>query len=147
MGPTSETNPSASFTKGYQVSKLAADSSNWSLWKRQMLTMLSVHKGVKQHLDGLARLPPTTPQYPDGYTLTSDEEEALKETEHRQDEYEQRENIIKAQILTSVPESITLEIQDKDKVFMMWSKLCAKHEDKALVVHIDLRGYVVGNDL
>ena len=40
-------NPSVSFTKGYQVSKLAADGYNWSIWKRQMLTMLSVHKGVK----------------------------------------------------------------------------------------------------
>ena len=47
--------------------------------------------------------------------------------------------MIKAQILTSIPESIALEIQDEDNAATMWQKLCAKHEDKALAVQIDMR--------
>ena len=139
MGPTTNTNSSVSASKGYQVSRLATDGSNWAIWKRQTLTTLSAHKGVKRHIEGLAREPPAILIYPGTASLTGAQSKELTELELRWDEYNQKEARIEAQILTSVPESITLEIQDEDKAATMWQKLCAKHEDKALSVRIDVR--------
>ena len=139
MGPANDINSSASPSKGYQVSGLAANGSNWVIWKRETLTTLSTHKGVKTHIEGLARMPPVIPKFLELHILTSEELKKVNELELLWDEYDQKEAVIKAQILTSIPESIALEIQDEDKVATMWQKLCAKHEDKTLAVWIDMR--------
>jgi hypothetical protein len=130
---------SVSSSKNFQVPMLAADGSNWIIWKRQTLTTLSAHKGVKRHIDGNARRPANLPKYPSGHTLTKIKNEEYDELERRWDEYNQREGIIKSQILTTVSESVTLEIQDEDEAHEIWEKLCNKHEDKALSVRVDLR--------
>ena len=84
-------------------------------------------------------MPPAIPKFLELHILTREELKKVNELELLWDEYDQKEAMIKAQILMSVPESIALEIQDEDKAATMWQKLCVKHKDKALAVQIDMR--------
>ena len=47
--------------------------------------------------------------------------------------------MIKAQILTTIPESTAVEIQSLKTGKEMWDALCDKHEKRALMVIVDLR--------
>ena len=68
--------------------------------------------------------------FPELHILTSKELKKVNELELLWDKYNQKEAVIKAQILMSVPESIALEIQDEDKAVTMWQKLCMKHKTR-----------------
>ena len=129
-----------SSTKGkpHSIPQLAANRLHWITWKQQTLNTLLSSKGVHRHIQGTIRMPPPIPSYPNGHTLDDDEMEALEKIEEKWDLYNQHEALIKAQILTTIPEATAVEIQlttGKE----MWDALCAKHEKKALMVIVDLR--------
>ena len=65
--------------------------------------------------------------------------EELEKIEEKWDLYNQREALVKAQILTTVPEATAVEIQSLMTGKEMWNALCNKHEKKALTVIVDLR--------
>ena len=65
--------------------------------------------------------------------------EELDKIEEKWDLYNQCEALIKAQILTTVPEAMGVEIQSLTTGKEMWDALCAKHEKKALMVIVDLQ--------
>ena len=90
-------------------------------------------------------MPPPIPSYPNGHTLDNDEMEELEKIEEKWDLYNQREALIKAQILITIPEAMAVEIQILMTGKEMWDALCAKHEKKALMVIMDLwrRMYVL----
>jgi hypothetical protein len=111
MGPAEPTIPSSN-SKSFTVLKLARDGTNWVTWKSQTLAMLASTRGVKRHLEGTARIPPLIPTYPDGHTLTDKEEEDLDALEKRWDDYNQREAAIMAQIFTTVPDSVLIEVRN-----------------------------------
>ena len=52
--------------------------------------------------------------------------------------YNQQEASIKAQILTTIPESLAIEIKALDTSKKLWDVLCEKHEKRALKVVVDL---------
>jgi gag-polypeptide of LTR copia-type/Zinc knuckle len=137
MGPAESIMPPSS--KSFVVPKLARDGANWVTWKSQMLVTLSSTRGAKRHLDGTARIPPPIPTYPDGHVLTAEEEEALDELEKRWDDYNQREAIIKAQIFTTIPDSLLIEIRNLKTAKETWDVVCAKHETRALTIKVDVR--------
>ena len=77
--------------------------------------------------------------YPPTHTLLDDELEELEKIENKWDTYNQHEASIKAQILTTIPESIAIEVQGLTTGKAIWGALCDKHEKKVLTVIVDLR--------
>jgi gag-polypeptide of LTR copia-type len=55
------------------------------------------------------------------------------------DDYHQREATIKAQIFTTVPDSVLIEVRNLDTAQKVWDAVCAKYETKSLTVKIDLQ--------
>ena len=53
--------------------------------------------------------------------------------------YKQWEASIKAQILTTIPESLAIKIQALDTGKKLWDALCEKHKNRALTVVVDLQ--------
>ena len=47
--------------------------------------------------------------------------------------------MLKAQILTTIPESFAIKIQALDTGKKLWESLCEKHENRALTVVVDFR--------
>ncbi|KIJ55366.1 hypothetical protein M422DRAFT_141171, partial [Sphaerobolus stellatus SS14] len=80
------------------------------------------------HLEGTARKPPPLPTVKEGAQgpLDDDEEEKLEKLEKRWDEYEHREGVIRAQIFSTVPDSILIEIKNHNTAKKMWDALCSK---------------------
>ena len=120
MGPIDPAMSTAN-PKSFPIPKLACDGSNWVTWKSQMMATLSSTRGAKRHLNGTARVPPVIPTYPKGHTLTEEEEDKLDDLERRWDNYNQREATIMAQIFTTVPDSILIEVQN-----LATAKKCGK---------------------
>ena len=97
------------------------------------------NQGVQSHLEGTARLPPAVPEYPNGHTLLTDEVDELEKIEEKWVIYNQREATIKAQILTTIPETLAIKVQNLDTGKEIWDALCKKHEKRALTVVVDLQ--------
>ena len=96
-------------------------------------------KGVQRHLKGTGCLPPPIPMHPPNHHLDEDELGELDKIKEKWDVYNQREASIKAQILTTIPESFAIEIQALDTSKKLWDALCKKHENRALTVVVNLR--------
>ena len=137
MGPE-DSGSSSTKGKPHSIPRLATNGSNWITWKQQTLNTLLSSKGVHRHLQGTIRMPPPIPSYPNGHTLDDDEIEELEKIEEKWDLYNQHEAMIKAQILTTIPESTAVEIQSLKTGKEMWDTLCNKHEKRALTVIVDL---------
>ena len=65
---------------------------------------------MHRHLQRTIRMPTPIPSYPNGHTLDDNEIEELEKIEEKWDLYNQREAMIKAQILTTIPEAMAVEI-------------------------------------
>ena len=138
MGPAEDSTNASMKVKSYSIPRLATDRSNWITWKQQTLSNLRSNKGIQRHLEGMAYAPPAIPEYPEGHTLFMDKVEDLEEIEEKWDMYNQQEATIKAQILTTIPESIAIELQDLATSKELWGALCNKHEKRLLTVVVDL---------
>ena len=71
--------------------------------------------------------------------LNEDELKELDKIKEKWDIYNQREALIKAQILTTIPESLAIEIQALDTGKKLWDALCEKHKKRALTVVVELQ--------
>ena len=69
------------------------------------------NKGIQRHIEGMACLPPAIPEYPKGHTLLTDEVEELEKIEEKWDMNNQQEATIRAQLLTTILEHITIDLQ------------------------------------
>lgn len=90
----------------YTIAKLKPDGSNWVTYKSQTLAYLGA-RGVRHHVDGTVRVPPpvialTKP--------TAEEEAAMEAAEAKIDEYNQREDVVKQQLFSTIYESLHLKI-------------------------------------
>ena len=129
MAPTDTTNG----TKNFVVTKLARDASNWITWKTQTLATLGSNRGVIRHLNGMVKMPEPLED------IETSDEEAYEKAERRWDDYHQREELIKAQIFTTIPETLLIEIQKLSTAKEIWDAICIKHENTALTIKVDLR--------
>jgi hypothetical protein len=73
--------PAEPSTKGFVVSKLNHDGSNWITWKDQTLIILSASKELKWHIEGTAHLPLPPPTFSLSHVLTDDEIAKVKAAE------------------------------------------------------------------
>ena len=81
---------------------------------------------------------PPIPMYPNSHVLEEDELEELEKIEEKWDLYNQHEPSIKAQILTTIPGTMAVEIQSLATRKEMWDVLSTKHEKRALMVIVNL---------
>ena len=125
--------------KFHMILGLATDGSNWMTWKQQTLNILLSSKGMHRHIQGTICMPPPIPMYPNSHILDEDKLEELEKMEEKGDLHNQCEASIKAQILTTIPEAMAVEIQSPATSKELWDSLCAKHEKKGLMVIVDLR--------
>jgi hypothetical protein len=112
MGPTTTVTAAAAIddstvnpirkVKTFTIPSLASDGTNWVTWKQQTLSTLMLNKGIQRHLEGSAQKRNPIPTYPDGYVLTNQEVEDLEKLEEKWDMFNQREAMIKAQVLTTI---------------------------------------------
>ena len=103
------------------------------------MSSLKSNKGVQRHLEGTAHVPPPIPMYNPNHHLDKDELEELDKIKEKWDVYNQEEASIKAQILTTIPESLAVEIQALDTSKKLWDVLREKHEKRALTVVVDVQ--------
>ena len=129
MAPTDTTNG----TKNFVVTKLAWDASNWITWKTQTLATLGSNRGVIRHLNGMVKMPEPLED------IETSDEEAYEKAERCWDDYHQREELIKAQIFTTIPETLLIEIRKLSNAKEIWDAICIKHENTALTIKVDLR--------
>ena len=100
--------------------------------------MLASKKGVMQHLNGSIRIPNEILTYLDSHIISKDKEDALEKAEKRWDEYHQCEAQIMAQVFTTIPESLLIEVWKLKTAKEVWGPICAKHETMALTVKVDM---------
>ncbi|KIJ37792.1 hypothetical protein M422DRAFT_177421, partial [Sphaerobolus stellatus SS14] len=133
--------------KGYVVPMLLTDGSNWSTWKAKTLKTLQATKGVARHLEGTTRKPPPLPTIKEEAQglLDDDEDEKLKKLKKCWDKYEHREGVIWAQVYSTIPASILIEIKNKNTAKKMWDALCSKFEEQEPITKVDVwkRMYVL----
>lgn len=135
MAPTDNTNG----TKSFVIPKLAKDGSNWITWKTQTLATLRSNRGIMRHLEGTVRVPEPLPMFDAIKTVTESHEEAYEKAERRWDDYQQREALIKAQIFTTIPGVLLIEVRKLSTAKQVWDAVCAKHENAALTLTVDMR--------
>jgi hypothetical protein len=138
MGPDKLTMSSNSSSKAYAIPKLTQDGSNWVTWKSHTLAVLALTRGVMRCVEGMARAPAPLPTHPPNHNYLAEEEEMLEKVEKRWDDYHQCEATIKAQVFSTIPDGILVEVQKLKTVKEVWDAVCLKHEGKGLVVNVDL---------
>ena len=67
-------------------------------------------KGVHRHIKGTICALPTIPMYSNSHVLDEDRPEALEKIEEKWDLYNQHEALIKAQILTIIPDVVICQM-------------------------------------
>ena len=82
---------------------------------------------------------PPIPTYPNSHILDEDELEVLEKIEEKWDLHNQHKASVNAQILTTIPEAMAIEIQNMATGKEMWDALCMKHEKRAFTVIVDLQ--------
>ena len=120
-------------TKGLVIPKLAWDGSNWITWKTQTLAMLGSNRGVMRHLNSTVKVPDLLKD------IDESDEEAYEKAERCWDDYYQCEELIKAQIFMTIPETLLIEVWKLLMVKKIWDAICTKHEHTTLTVKVDLR--------
>ena len=138
MGPKDTNVPSSNTSKGYAFPKLTHDGSNWVTWKSRTLVILALTRGVMWHFKGTSHAPAPLPTDPANHHYTESEEEELERKEKHWDDYYQCKATVKAQIFTTIPEGLLVEVQKLSTAKEIWDAVCHKHEAKGLMVQVDL---------
>jgi gag-polypeptide of LTR copia-type/Zinc knuckle len=99
---------------------------------------LGSNKGVMQHLNGTVRVPDPLPTHDANTVITESEEEAYDKAERHWDDYYQCFALIKAQIYTTIPEVLLIEVRKLSTAKETWDAVCTKHEHTALTVKVDI---------
>jgi gag-polypeptide of LTR copia-type len=97
---------------------------------------------MMRHVQGTARVPNPLPKDITMLVITDDQEEQIEKLERQWDDYNQREAMIKAQIFTTIPESLLIKVQKLATAKQVWDAVCAKHEATALAVKVDIRRHI-----
>ena len=107
MGPEVSTS-SYMKAKSHAIPRLATDRSNWFTWKQQTLNSLLSSKGVHKHIEGTIEVLPAIPTYSIGHILDEDKLKELEKIEQKWELHNQHKALIKAQILTTIPEAVVI---------------------------------------
>lgn len=117
--------------------KLAADGSNWIVWKYRMKIFLEAN-GLKNHLNH-STPPPVKPQ-----PLANDaKEDEIKEHQNQTGEYrgwKRVDAVVKLCIVSTIPDSILITKLHGKTSKDIWKGICAENEDRGRVIGKKLIG-------
>ena len=132
------------------IVKLDPSGSNWLVYKRQSEASFGARViGGMRHIDGRARVPadltwkegPSADE-PGAYIKadkTSPTEDEIAVFERKMDEYQQREDILKQQMLATVYPTLAFELDGKATAKAMWDHIKGTFEKKSDLHAFDLR--------
>ena len=122
------------FTK---IPKLEADGSNWVIYKDRFL-FAAAAASLSEHIDGTG-VPPTPVAIPTGTeSLTDDRQESLDNYTVKMSIWKSNEAIIRQGIVSTIPDSLFLEVRKEVTAFKMWEAVKEKREKKSQMVTVDL---------
>ena len=100
--------------------KLAADGSNWIIWKTRMQVFIGAKK-ILTHLDSLAT-PPTKPQ-PLADTAGDDETKKHEKESEKYTEWTQEDTEAKHYIISTIPDSLLVKTINCTSAGELWKAI------------------------
>jgi gag-polypeptide of LTR copia-type len=118
----------------FRVPKLANNGSNWVTYKTCMIYVIA-SRGLTECLEGTAMAPehPTLSSM-DVLKWTEEDRKALSDYESMFDKWNQRKYLVRAQLASSIEDSMLMKISHCDTVAEMWKSLCNEFEGKTCMV-------------
>ena len=126
---------STSTTLNSTLPKLAADGSNWIIWKTRMQVFLGAKK-FAQYLDG-STTSPTKPQPLD----SSAKEDVVKKYEKENEtylEWTQADTEAKHYIFSTIPDSLLVKTINCATSADLWKAICTEHEGKTKMFRMEM---------
>ena len=115
----------------WMLPKLAADGSNWVIWKYRIKIFLKVN-GLKNHLDH-STPPPVKPQ-----PLNDDaKEDEIKEHQNQTEEYrrwKQVDAVVELYIVSTIPDSIFIALLHCKTSKDLWEAICAEQQARGKIL-------------
>lgn len=157
----------ASNSSAYTIPKLSSDGSNWITYKARIVNVMR-SRGLKRHLDGLARAPPPALIFPQPSAPTAaataaataagpvalalittatalaaltDEEYLAKveASEKKVDDHDQKEGAARQLIYGTITNALLLQVQDLPTVAEVWTAVQFEFEGKSEMYSVALR--------
>ena len=121
--------------------QLMSNGANWVLYKRRVVITLGSNPPLIRHLEG--RAPKPSPPTPIPANSGEKEQKAYRkrvaEFSTKMDEWEARDFAVMQQIISSIPDTIFIRIQNHDTAAGMWGALKKVFEVRTQAVKNELR--------
>ena len=115
--------------------KLAADGSNWIIWKTRMQIFLGAKK-LAEHI-GKSASPPTKPSdLPT--TAVDDEVKAHQEKLDAITEWSQADTEVMHYIMSTIPDSLLVKTMSHTMAKDVWQAICEDHEGKTKTFQMEM---------
>ena len=118
---------SNSATSQTSLPKLAADGSNWIVWKTRIQILIGAKKLA--HVLTNSATPPTQPN-PLGDAATADQIATFSANSEKYQEYLQSDAEVKHLIVSTIPDSLLIKTINSPTASSLWKAICAEHETK-----------------
>lgn len=113
--------------------KLAADGSNWIIWKTQMQVFLGAK--ILNHLDSWTA--PTKPQ-PLTDAAWEDETKKYEKKSKKYTKWMQEDTEVKNYIISTIPNSLLIKTLNYMSAGDLWKTICKEHEDKTKIFQMEM---------
>jgi hypothetical protein len=130
MGPAEMSSKQQQFNV---VEVLDNNGANWPLWHSKMLLIFE-SKGLLPHIEGKAKLPVLNSALAALQQPSDEEQEKIDKFEERIEKFQSKEGLAKAQIVTSVSESLALMLNKHKTAKDMWDGLIVEMTKKPKMV-------------
>lgn len=121
----------------FSIPKLQDGGGNWVTYKDRMWNLLIGMEGFRRHLTGRAK-EPTKPS-------DEDDDTAMDAYEDLMDSYLQKQSAIRTIILSSIPETLHIQLIHSKNAQELWLTLCGRYDNQSAMVKSDIFGQL--NDL
>jgi gag-polypeptide of LTR copia-type len=126
----------------YHIPQLSDDGTNWITYKERAQTVIRA-RGLMRYLDGRTKEPVPFEIDSQGQALKPNKSVAtqteIEEQEKKEDEFQQKDSLVKQHIFSTVSDQLLLHIQNLGQASNIWAEVCRIHEGKTEMVQIDLR--------
>jgi hypothetical protein len=137
MGPAPTINP---------LPQLMPNGANWVSYKRRVIISLSLKPMLLEHLEGLEPQPTHPAPLASGSKAMKDELDAqaklMLEFKHNMAEWWMHDYAVQKQIISSLPDSIFICVQNSDTTAEMWDALKSDFEGWTQAVQNELRNWL-----
>ena len=135
MSPGAMLSTTSSTSLASTLPKLAADGSNWIIWKTRMQVFLGAKK-IIAHLDSSAA-PPQEPQ-PPATNANNDELKMYEKEKEKFTLWTQGDTEAKHYIISTIPDSLLIKTISCKTAQELWKKICTEHEGKTKIFRMEM---------